>query len=214
MCGMSRGWQELQRSFVAGALVVVPVAASVFFALWIFEEVTNLLLPPMQQEHATLAHRLLALAVFVALAIGVGWVMRWVAAKRLMAASEEVIGRVPLWSTTYRFAKEVSDAVLGREGSVFRGVALVEYPRPGLYTLGLIAASVASEAEAKMSCDLVSVFIPMSPHPITGYLALFPRERIVPLDMCVVDAVKVILSCGAVVPVYPEAQAAPEGPQG
>ena len=204
MRGMKEWWQELQRSFLAGLLVVVPVAASVFFVLWVFRVVTDLLLPSVVEEReATLVPRLVAMVAFVAIATLVGWAMRWVLGKRLVAAGEKIIGRVPLWNQTYGFIKNVSDTFLGDKGAMFHRVVVVEYPRPGLYTLAFATADTGGEVDARTNRPLVSVFLPTPPNPTTGYLGLFPREQVVELEMGVTDAVKMIFSGGAVVPPYP-----------
>ena len=204
MRGVKRWWHTVRRSFLAGLLVVVPVAASVFFVLWVFRVVTDLLLPSVVEERdATLVPRLVALVAFVAMATLVGWVTRWVVGRRLVAAGEKIIGRVPLWNQTYGFMKDVSETFLGEKGSLFHRVVVVEYPRPGLYTLAFATADTGGEVDARTNRPLVSVFLPTPPNPTTGYLALFPREQVVDLEMSVVDAMKMSFSGGAVVPPYP-----------
>ncbi|MBP8303528.1 MAG: DUF502 domain-containing protein [Phycisphaerae bacterium] len=209
---MKRWWRRVRRSFLAGLLVVVPVAAAFFVVAWVFRVVTDLLLPSTVEDRGqTLVPRLAALAAFVLLVTLVGWAMRWVAGRRLMAAAERVIERVPLWNQTYRFIRDVSDTFLGDKASLFRRVVLVEYPRPGLYTLGFATAETGGEVEARTSSTSVSVFLPTPPNPTTGYLGLFPREQVAELDMGVTDAVKMVFSGGAVVPPYPPPSAAGAG---
>lgn len=216
MRGVKRWWHTVRRSFLAGLLVVVPVAASVFFVLWVFRWVTDLLLPStvVEGREQTLFPRLAALAAFVLLVTLVGWAMRWMAGKRLLAAGERIIGRVPLWNQTYRFIKDVSDTFLGDKGSMFRRVVLVEYPRPGLYTLAFATADTGGEVAARMDPTSVSVFLTTPPNPTTGYLGLFPRDQVVDLEMGVTDAVKMIFSGGAVVPQYPPPGAVRTGAAG
>ncbi len=201
---MNRWWTEWRKSFLAGLLVVVPVAGSILLVLWVFWLVTDLLLPPsLQERQATVLYRLLALAAFFVLTTAVGWVTRLVVGKRLVAASETVIGRVPLLNRTYGFMKEVSHTFLGDQKSVFQRVVVVEYPRPGIYTLAFATAETGGEVDAQTGKALVSVFLPTPPNPTTGYLALFPRERVTDLEMTVADAMKMAFSGGAVVPPYP-----------
>ena len=200
---MKKCWQELQGSFLAGLLVVVPVAASVFFVLWVFRVVTGLLLPSaVEEREATLVPRLVALVAFIAITTLVGWMTRWVFGRRLVAAGEKIIGQVPLWNQTYGFMKDVSETFLGDKGAMLNRVVVVEYPRPGLYALAFATADSGPEVNAKTNSAVLSVFLPTPPNPTTGYLGLFPREQVVELDMGVTDAIKMIFSGGAVVPPY------------
>ncbi len=204
MRGVSERWKSLWNSFLAGLLVVVPVAGSVAILLGLFNWVTNFLLPvSLREQMWTPLYRLLALVVCVGLVAGIGWLMRHVVGKQLLALMESVIGRVPLLNKTYGFVKEVSHTMLAGHKTMFQRVVLVEYPRPGAYTIAFATAEARGEARERTGRDLVSVILPTPPNPTTGYLALFPREQVVDLEMNVAEAMKMSFSVGAVVPPYP-----------
>jgi uncharacterized membrane protein len=120
-----------------------------------------------------------------------------------LAIAEVIIARVPLLNKTYGFMKEVSYTMLAGQKTMFDHVVLVEYPRPGIYTIAFATADTGGEAAIKTGSALVSVFLPTPPNPTTGYLALYPREQVIDLEMSVTDAMKMSFSGGAVVPPYP-----------
>ncbi len=201
---MKEIWKEIRRSFFAGLLVVVPGAVSIGVLWWVFATVTNWLLPAALRTHEqTLLYRVVAVAIFALLMTSVGWVTRLVVGKQVVAALEKVISRVPLLNKTYGFMKEISDTMLAGQKTIFERVVLVEYPRPGIYTLAFATAETGGEPCARTGNALVSVFLPTPPNPTTGYLALFPRQRVIDLEMSVSDAMKMSFSGGAVVPPYP-----------
>ncbi len=206
---MSDRWKNLRKSFFAGLLTVVPIAGSVIVLLWVFNWVTNFLLPGfVRQQLARLPYpefvfRLVALLLVVALVTAVGWVMRLVVGKRLHAVIESLLGRVPLLNRIYGFMKEVSQTMLAGKKTIFQRVVLVEYPRAGVYSLGFVTNENAGEAEVRVRKNLINVFFPTTPNPTSGWLALIPREQVINLDMGVAEAIKMVISGGTIVPPYP-----------
>ncbi len=201
-------WPSLRKSFFAGLVVVVPVAGSIAILLGLFNWVTDFLLPRTLQTHRdSFFYRVLALAVFVLLVTAVGWVTRLVVGRRAVALAEKAIARVPLLNKTYGFMKEISQTLLSGQKTMFQRVVLVEYPRLGAYTIAFATAEARGEARERTGRALVSVILPTPPNPTTGYLALFPREQVVDLEMNVADAMKMSFSGGAVVPPYPATDA-------
>ncbi len=203
----ARDWaRDLRNSFFAGLVVILPVAASVGILLWLFNLFTGWLVPGVWREAdgtVPFPYRVIALALFLALMIGLGWLTRRVAGRELVKLVEQMIARVPLLNKTYEFATQVRDMMLGGTKSAFERVVVVEYPRPGIYTLAFATQTVGGESRERTGAELVSVFLPTPPNPTTGYLVLFPRAQVVELEMSVADAMKMSFSGGAVVPPYP-----------
>jgi len=197
-------WPSLRKSFFSGLVVVVPLAGSIAILLGLFNWVTDFLLPRALQTHRdSFLYRVVALAVFVFLVTAVGWVTRLVIGRRVVTLAEKAIARVPLLNKMYGFMKEISQTLLSGQQTMFQRVVLVEYPRPGAYTIAFATAEAHGEARERTGSALVSVILPTPPNPTTGYLALFPREQVVDLEMNVADAMKMSFSGGAVVPPYP-----------
>ena len=199
-----RLWPTLRKSFFAGLVVVAPLAASVAIVVWAFTWVTDLLLPDSLLAHKnTFLYRVVALGVFAFVVTAVGWVTRLVIGKRAVVLVEKAIAQVPLLNRIYGLFREVSHTMLKGQKTMFRRVVLVPYPHPEVHALAFVTSEESAEAEAKVGRDLVHVFVPASP-PAHGFTLFVPRKDIIELDMSVADAMKVILSGGAVTPAYPK----------
>jgi len=116
--------------------------------------------------------------------------------------TEGLILRIPVLNKIYGFAKDVSDTMLAGKKTVFERVVLVEYPRPGMYALGFVTNETEGEAQAKTKEPVISVFIPTTPNPTSGFLALVPRDNVIAMDMTVAEGMKFVISGGSVVPPY------------
>jgi len=201
-------WKKLRNSFFAGLLVVLPVAASALILLGIFTWVTDFMLPDsLRQQMFTPLYRIIALVLFIAFTTGVGWVTRLVVGRRMVLATENIIGRVPLMNKTYGFMKEISHTVLSGRKTMFQRVVLVEFPRAGVYSVGFVTSEAVGEVQEKTNETVINVFVPTTPNPTSGFLILVPREQVVDLTMTVAEGMKMVISGGAVVPAYtPEVQ--------
>ena len=196
-------WKDLRNSFFAGLLVVVPVAASVLILVGIFTWFTDFMLPDsLRQQMLTPLYRIIALVLFVVFTIATGRVTRLVAGKRMVSATESLITHVPLLNKTYGFMKEISQTLLSGKKTMFQRVVLVEFPRPGLYTIGFVTNDSDGEVRKKMGETLISVFVPATPNPTSGILLFIPRGELIDLEMSVAEGMKMVISCGSVVPSY------------
>jgi uncharacterized membrane protein len=200
---MNETLTNLRKSFFAGLLVVVPVAASVLILLAIFTWVTDFMLPDfLRQQMLTPLYRIIALILFVAFTIGVGRVTRLVVGKRMVSATESMITHVPLLNKTYGFMKEISQTVLSGKKTMLRRVVLVEFPRAGMYTIGFVTNETGGEVRGKMRETVISVFVPAAPNPTSGILLFIPRGELIDLEMSVAEGMKMVISCGSVEPLY------------
>jgi len=137
----------------------------------------------------------------------VGWITRHVMGRRMVSATETMIGRVPLLNKTYGFMKEISQTLLSGRKTMFQRVVLVEFPRAGVYSIGFVTGETGGEAQAKTGETVINVFVPTTPNPTSGFLILVPRGQLVDLNMTVAEGMKMVISGGTVVPLYsPPAQ--------
>lgn len=212
---MSDRWVKVRNSFFAGLLVVVPLAASIGILWWLFNALTDLLLPSGLQRwlsnfpYPQTLFRVLALLIFVGAVTFIGWVTRLVVGKRVLTMSEGVIARVPLLNKIYPFMKEVSHTMLGGTKTVFERVVLLEYPRPGIYAIGFVTSETEGEIQARTSQPVINVFLPTTPNPTSGFLLMVPRDQVIELSMTVAEGMKLVISGGAVVPPFPRPMAKP-----
>ena len=196
---MSQSWKSLRNSFFAGLLIVLPVGASLGLLWWVVMLVTAWL----PERFSAPQHRLLAVLVLIGLTIVVGWLARRVVGKRLIAVAEMLIRQVPLLNRIYPFMKEISDTVLSGKKTMFQRVVLVEFPRPGLYSIGFVTGATGGELQTRINAPLLNVFVPTTPIPTNGFLIFVPQDHVVNLAMTVAEGMKLVISGGTVVPPLP-----------
>jgi uncharacterized membrane protein len=203
-----------QANFWAGLAIVLPGVISVAVVIWIFRNVANLtdtlliFLPrslthqdqgngPMYWYWSVVA---LVLAVFLIGAVGV--LARYYFGKRMIEWVDSALRRIPMLNKIYGAMKQINEAFSSGNKTSFRTVVLVEFPRPGMYSMGFITTEQHGEVQVKLKEKVVCVFIPLTPNPTAGFLVLLPEDKVTKLDMSVADGVKYIISLGSIIPEY------------
>ena len=210
---MKEGLIALRKSFFAGLLVVVPVAASVLILLGLFTWITDFLLPESLRQHfLTPLYRIIVAVLFVVFTTFVGWITRMVAGRQLVAMTESLIKHVPLLNKTYGFMKDVSQTVLSGKKTMFQRVVLVEFPRPGIYSIGFVTGETRGEVQEKTKETVINVFVPTTPNPTSGFLLLVPHQQLIEMNMTVAEGLKMVISGGTLVPPYPTGPRQPLAP--
>lgn len=205
-------WARWQANFLAGLAIVLPGVISVAVMIWLFGTVANitdtlLIFLPRKLTHQNdgtmywyWSAVALALAVFL---IGVvGLLTRNYIGKRVIEWADSTLLRVPLLNKIYGATKQVNDAFSSGNKTAFRTVVLVEYPRPGVYSVGFITSEPNDEILSKTKEKVVCVFVPTTPNPTGGFLVLVPEDQVTKLDMSVADGIKYVISLGAINPDY------------
>jgi uncharacterized membrane protein len=189
---------RLRRYLVTGLIVVAPIGMTVFVLVWLFEHLDAILgqwLPVPVRFPGVGLLALLLILLFV------GWMLRWAVGRRLVNWWNGILSRLPLTRRVYNASSQIVQSLLDRDENIFQSVALIEYPSPGSYAVVLVTAPAPSSmGSLHPGEDLVSVFLPTTPNPTTGYLLLVPAERLKIVDMTVEDAMKFIISAGVVAP--------------
>ncbi|MFP4079536.1 MAG: DUF502 domain-containing protein [Ectothiorhodospira sp.] len=194
----------LRRYLIAGLLVWVPLVATVAIIKFILDlmDRTLLLLPPPWRPEALLGFTIpgfgVVMAVIIVLATGV--VVANLVGRKVVELWEALLARIPLVNTIYSAIKQVVETVLGTTGESFRKVLLVEYPRKGVWTVGFQTSTGMGEVQARTAKEVVTVFVPTTPNPTSGFILLVPREEVIEMDMTVEDGLKFVMSLGVVVP--------------
>jgi len=199
--------------FLTGLAVVLPGAVSVWVVIWLFGTVANftdalLLFVPRAWTHAQngegpmhLYWSVTALALAILLVGLVGRLARYYFGKKLIQVVDVVLMRVPLLNKIYSALKQINEAFTSSRAATFRQVVLVEFPRPGLYSIGFLTSTQNGEVQARTRESLVSVFVP-TPPLTSGAIVLVPEADVIELDMSVADGIKFIMSLGSVSPAY------------
>ena len=205
--------KHLKSLLLTGLFVVVPFLAALWLSWWLYDLLTvwaiglaaKMKLPGMEGEYVFWVKqgiRVAALIVILIVLLVVGQLTKLTLGRRLIALGQRLLLHVPLVSSIYSTCKQIADAMQSSSGGVFRQAVLFEYPRQGSYTVGFVTNEnqEGNELTEKLGKQLVSVFIPTTPNPTSGFLLLIPRENCVFLDMSVSDAMKLIVSIGTVLP--------------
>ncbi len=194
----------MRKYLIAGLLVWMPLGITflVIRAIVGFLDKTLLLLPEAYQPENLFGFNIpgLGVALAVFLVIATGMIVANLLGRRLVAAWETFLEQIPLVRTLYKGIKQIMEAVLATDAKSFRKVLLVEYPRKGLWSVAFMTSDDLGEVQKKTNPDVISVFIPTTPNPTSGFVIMVPKTDAIELDMNVEDGLKMIISMGVVVP--------------
>ncbi len=198
---MSKG---LKRYFVAGLLVVVPVYITVYVLALIVRFMDNIftIVPSFLRPDSYLRFHIPGLGIFftVAAVFIVGVLATNIFGMWALAVTERVVARLPVASMVYNASKQFLETVFSTENESMRKVVLVEFPRKGTYSMGFLTGKTKGEVREKTPENTVNVFLPTTPNPTSGFYIIVHENEIIPLDMKVEDAFKVLMTGGMVVP--------------
>ena len=132
----------------------------------------------------------------------IGWLAKGLLGRSLIRTGESVVNRMPVIRSIYSGVKQLAETVFAQSDRSFEKACLVEYPREGIWAIGFISTKAKGEVKAQVdvSGELLSVFIPTTPNPTSGFLLFFPAEDVIQLDMSIEDAAKLVISAGLVYP--------------
>lgn len=201
--------QDLKNDLIAGLLVVIPLATTIWLTITIASWVINFLtripkqVNPFDDMNPILVNLLnlfvgLAVPLFCILVIGL--MARNIAGKWLLDFGERLLQAIPLAGSVYKTLKQLLETVLKDSNEKFRGVVMVEYPRKGVWAIAFVTGTISNDIQSHLSRTMLSVFIPTTPNPTTGWYAVVPEDEVINLSMSIEDAFKVIISGGIVSP--------------
>jgi uncharacterized membrane protein len=200
-----RKW-SLRRYLVAGVLVWLPILATIWVVSFMLRLVdgTLLLLPSSLRPQALVGFALPGAGLVFALVVLLltGLLVTNLIGRRLVLWGEELLNRIPVVRTVYGGVKSFAESVFSQSSS-FRKVVMVEYPRAGVWSLGFLTAENVPEVSEKLGEPHSAVYISAALNATAGYLVILPRRQVVELDMTVDAAMKMIITCGVVVPPHP-----------
>ena len=196
---------RIRRYFLAGFLVTAPLGITVLIAWWIInfiDEWVTPLIPTKYNPETYLPFSLPGLGLlilFIVLtligALTAGLIGRWV-----VRTGERILNRMPVVRSVYSAIKQIFETILAQQSNAFREAVLIEYPRRGIWAIGFITGTTKGEVQNLTLEETVNIFLPTTPNPTSGFLLFVPREEVVPLDMSVEEAVKMVISGGIVTP--------------
>lgn len=194
----------MRKYFVTGLLIWVPLAITI----WVLDLIvttmdqTLRLLPSQWQPHALLGRDIPGLGVVLTVLVVAltGLLARNFIGERLVVYWEALLGRIPIVRSIYSSVKQVSDTILSPNGQAFRRALLVQYPRPDVWTIAFQTGTPADEVRRRVGVEMVSVYVPTTPNPTSGFFLMVPRAETIDLNMSVDEALKYVVSMGVVAP--------------
>ena len=196
--------QLIKRHFITGLLIWVPLAITV----WVLSVIAGLadnslrLLPESIHPHTIIGVDIPGAGLV--LTLGIVFVTGLLAAnfigQRLVSWWEGLLARIPVVNSIYNSVKQVSDTLFSSSGNAFRKALLIEYPRQGTWTIAFLTGQPGGDVANHLRGDFVSVYVPTTPNPTSGFFLMLPRQDVIELDMNVDEALKYIISMGVVTP--------------
>lgn len=198
---------KIKSYFITGLLVVVPLYITVYvFTLIVgmMDSVFNIL-PALLRPHTYLPFNIPGMGLFFTIfgIFVVGVFAQNLAGKRLVGLSEKFLAKIPFLRIVYNATKQFMETFLDKGHQGFEKVVLFEYPRKGIYVLGFLTGRTSGELKGKTKGDTLSIFLPTTPNPTSGFYVIVPAKDVIKMDMKVEDAFKVIMTGGIVVPDHP-----------
>lgn len=201
--------QDLKNDLIAGLLVAIPIATTIWLsvtvAAWVIDLLTRIpkQINPFDNLNPILLN-LLNLAVGLAAPLLsillIGLMARNIAGRWLLELGERLLQAIPLAGAVYKTLKQLLETLLRDSNSRFRRVVLVEYPRSGIWAIAFVTGALTPQIQTQFSEAMLSLFIPSTPNPTTGWYAIVPERETMSLSLSIEDAFKMIVSGGIVNP--------------
>lgn len=201
--------QDLKNDLIAGLLVVIPLATTIWLtitvATWVIRFLTRIpkQLNPFNDLNpilGNLLNLLVGLAVPLLCILLIGLMARNIAGRWLLDFGERLLQAIPLAGSVYKTLKQLLETLLKDSNGKFRRVVLIEYPRRGMWAVAFVTGTLNPQLQPDFSRNMLSVFVPTTPNPTTGWYAIVPEDEVIGLSISVEDAFKVVISGGIVGP--------------
>jgi uncharacterized membrane protein len=197
--------ERLRAYFFAGILVTGPITLTLYLT-WLFihfiDNAVRSLLPDQYNPTTYLPFNIpgLGLVIGVIVLTLIGSLAAGYFGRIFLLLSDRILARMPVIRGIYGAMKQIFETVLAKQSNTFREAVLVEFPRPGMWTIAFITGRTEGEVQRLTGPDPVSVYVPTTPNPTSGYLVFVPRSEVVVLAMTVEEAIKMVISGGIVTP--------------
>ena len=208
---------RLRDSFLTGLVVIAPVGLTIWLIWTVVGWIDGWVLPfvPQAYHPDRLIQTLLGLdpsmqinvkglgvVIFLIFTVIVGWLAKGIIGRSFIRFAESLVERTPVVRTIYSGIKQISETIFAQSERSFEQACLIEYPRRGIWAIGFVSTTAKGEISKRSdpSGEMLSIFVPTTPNPTSGFLLFFPAHDVIMLDMTVEDAAKLVISAGLVYP--------------
>lgn len=210
--------KHIKQYFITGLVILLPVAVT----LVIISFIVNFLTEPFMglissiltsfnivgdgvlflshEQVLKYTSKFCILVLLFLLTIFLGMVMRWFFIRTAFSIGDKILHRIPLVNTVYKTSQDIIKTLFVSDKNSFKQVVMVPFPKPGVYALGLISRESPEICSNTAGVSLISVLIPTTPNPTTGFLLMYKKEDLIYVDMKPEEAIKYVVSCGVVIP--------------
>ncbi len=200
-------WRKIKLNLLAGVLVLLPLYLTFVILVELFlmiDGIFNRLATralvkalglPLSEDQVIYGLGVLSLVLAVLL---VGWIARNYFGNRLLALFNRILDRIPIVSAVYKTLRQISEAIFSGKREAFQKPVLIQYPREGLYTIAFKTHDTRGAVADAVARKSISVFLPTTPNPTSGFLIFVPESQIIPLNLTTEEAMKLIISGGVI----------------
>ncbi len=200
-------WRHLRSDLITGGLILAPVVITLYLLYKLFvilDSILGKVLSVILREWLGVtffgAGNLPGIGLIGLLLIMgfIGFGARHMAGRWFIARTQDIIGNIPLVNRIYKTFQQIGDALFKSRREIFKRAVLVEYPRPGIYSLGIVTSENTGKIQPYLPEDSVCVFIVSTPNPTTGFIVFVPRSQLIDIDISVEEALKIVISGGII----------------
>ncbi|WP_299559236.1 DUF502 domain-containing protein [uncultured Sulfitobacter sp.] len=216
---------RLRASFLTGLVVIAPVGLTMWLIWTVVGWIDGFVLPLVPRGYhpdrliqdyfgldpeMQINVRGVGLIIFLLFTIAVGWLAKGIIGRSLIRFAESLVERTPVVRSIYSGIKQISETIFAQSDRSFEKACLIQYPRPGVWAIGFVSTAAKGEIAQKSdpSGEVLSIFVPTTPNPTSGFLLFLPARDVIELDMTVEDTAKLVISAGLV---YPNAREMEDG---
>lgn len=193
----------LRRYFLTGLLILAPTLITGYLVWWVFVRIDNLI-QPLQRRFPLIDIPGIGFIIVLIFIAVVGLLASNLIGRRVIGFGEKMINRLPLVPRIYTAVKEISEVFLADKKTAFQRVVLIRYPHEKSYALAFVTRDGIDYFNKLSGEELISVFIPTTPNPTSGFMLMLPKRHVVSVDIPVEEAMKMVISGGAFAPPFLE----------
>lgn len=208
----------MKKNFITGLVILLPlvitIAVLIFLINFLTEPFMGMVSGILSKFHIVnqgflffspeqllrYGSKVVILILLFVCTVSLGIIARWFFIHTLFRLGDKILHRIPIVNTVYKTTQDIINTLFVSDKNTFKQVVMVPFPRADVFVLGLIARESPKACSQAAGNDLISVFVPTTPNPTTGFLLMFKQGDLIPIDMKPEDAIKYIVSCGVIVP--------------
>ena len=199
-------FQRTRNNFLTGLIVITPIITTAYIIWTVINYIDTRILPLVPDNYNPnnfIGQNIpgLGVLIFFIFTTIVGALTKGFFGKRIVLFTEKLLSKTPIVRTLYNSLKQIIETILNNKNDSFKNACLIEYPRKGIWIIAFVATETTGEVKEKIGNEeLLSVFVPTTPNPTSGFIIFVPKKDVIILDMSLEEAAKLVISAGLVVP--------------